>query len=248
MDWPVINTFLPCKRHSARSNYQQNIEKNVEFSLSENDKKNIFVASKNGLEEVTIIVNQAVDDVIDFHCLASSNLTVRLIILFPEKSTLKINMFLCEDNAQSNIVGLYALTEDQQCHIITQQIHCGKNTKSSLVLQGLLAEKSYCNYDGTIRIEKQASKTYALQNNKNILLSPAATAISVPNIEVLNNDVQCFHGTAIGKFDQLEELYMKSRGLQQGKIKELLIGSLFESVLKGYREKDLILKKVYGKL
>jgi len=103
-------------------------------------------------------------------------------------------------------------------------------------------------YDGTIRIEENACGTYALQNNKNILLSSTAAAISIPNIEVLNHDVQCYHGAAVGKFDTEQMQYMQSRGLGDVIIERLLIQTLFDEVLREYEKRELILQKVYEKI
>ena len=173
---------------------------------------------------------------------------MRLIILFPQAATINISVMMCGDLSNVAILGMCALAEQDTVSIKTNQIHCGKESKSKLILQGLLANNAIMRYDGTIHIEKDAFGTYALQNNKNILLSSTATAISIPNIEVLNNDVQCYHGTAIGKFDMQQMQYMQSRGLDEQMIQQLLVQELFAQVLQGYEKREFILKTVYEKI
>ena len=204
----------------------------------------VFVVPPNQQGEITLLVTEKVKSKIFVYCSDNTNLIIRLIVLFPETIDITLSSMMCGDSSNVTILGLCALTGSQSVNIQTTQIHCGKQGQSKIVLQGLINEKAALKYDGTIRIEKNASDTYALQNNKNILLSSTATAISIPNIEVLNHDVQCFHGAAIGKFDLQQMHYMQSRGLSELIIRQLLIRALFDQVLQGYEEKEFILQSV----
>ncbi len=161
---------------------------------------------------------------------------------------INVSIVICGVNSHVNVLGLSALHKQQSVIITTNQQHCGKNSQSSLVLQGLLTDQARLHYNGTIRIEHGASGTYALQNNQNILLSDTAHAVSIPNIEVLNHDVRCYHGAAIGKFDCTQVQYMQSRGLDKKVIKQLLIAVFCQSVLQEYEKKDVILQCIYEKL
>ncbi len=207
-----------------------------------------FIMPKNHSAEINLFVTESVATEINFFCGDSINLTVRLIILFPQTVDINISVTICGNNSNVKILSLCALAQQQSVIITTKQVHCGKNSQSKLLLQGLIAGQAQLTYDGTIRIEKDACATYALQNNKNILLSSTATAISIPNIEVLNHDVQCYHGAAIGKFDIEQMQYMQCRGLSELVIKQLLVQELFAQVLQGYEKREFILKTVYEKI
>ena len=197
---------------------------------------------------VTIIITETIRTKIEFYCYDNVDVTLRFIILFPEVADISCDIFLCGNNSRITIFGIYALSQENNLKITSRQIHCGQNCCSKLVMQGILSESARSIYEGTIHINEKASKTYALQNNKNILLSDKAAAISIPNIEVLNHDVQCYHGAAVGKFDLQQMQYMQSRGLDEFIIKKLLIQVLFEEPLQGYEKRELILQKVYEKI
>ncbi len=194
---------------------------------------------------INILVTQSVTTNINIFCADAVDLTVRLIILFPEVAEIALSVMMCGDSSKITVVGLCAIAGQQVVTIKTEQIHCGKYSKSNLVVQGLITDEARFTYDGMIRIEKDACGTYALQNNKNILLSSTAVAISVPNIEVLNHDVQCYHGAAVGKFNVHQMQYMQSRGLDKVMIQQLLVQELFAQVLQGYEKRELILQRVY---
>ena len=52
---------------------------------------------------------------------------------------------------------------------------------------------------GMIRVEKDAQKTNAYQENRNLMLSTTAHADSIPGLEILANDVRCTHGATVGR-------------------------------------------------
>ena len=64
-----------------------------------------------------------------------------------------------------------------------------------------------------------------------LLLSDHARAISVPNIEVLTHEVQCGHGSAIGRLDEEQLWYLQARGLSPNQAEQMLINGFFNDVL-----------------
>ena len=246
MDCPI--NFHSCSTHKIQTDQIPFfIDDSVELDLNLIDGHN-FIIPSNHRAVINLFVTESVTTHINFFCADFVDVTVRLIVLFPQVADIQISVMICGGSSNITILSMCALVEQQSVMIKTQQIHCGKNSKSKFVLQGLISDQARLHYDGTIRIEKDACGTYALQNNKNILLSSTATAVSIPNIEVLNHDVQCYHGAAVGKFDLQQMQYMQSRGLDEYIIKKLLIQALFDEPLQGYEKRELILQKVYEKI
>lgn len=197
---------------------------------------------------VTFMISQAVTASITIICLDNVDCTLRFLVIFPDTANINLVLDMCADTSTVNILGMCVLAKKQSVNIMSKQIHGGKKTTSRLVLQAMLADQANLRYEGTIRIEKNADQTYALQNNKNILLSSTAQVISIPNIEVLHHDVQCYHGSAIGRFDSEHKRYLQSRGLPQAVIKKLLIEAFFAQVLETYEDKDAIFEMIYKTL
>ncbi|MBP6869675.1 SufD family Fe-S cluster assembly protein [Candidatus Babeliales bacterium] len=224
------------------------LDQNIDVSVELSNKNYCFVTSPGQSTTLTLLVTESVVANIHIFCADSVDLTVRLILLFPELVDIKLSMILCGNSSKITLLGMCALAQNQSVQLQTRQVHCGKESQSRFFLQALLADSASLQYEGTIRIEEQASGTYALQNNKNILLSSQARVISIPNIEVLNHDVQCYHGSAVGRFMGEQMHYMKSRGLDDGTIKQLLVQALFADMLQGYDKREFILKKIYEKI
>jgi Fe-S cluster assembly protein SufD len=99
-------------------------------------------------------------------------------------------------------------------------------------MRGVLNGISYAAYNGMIRVDKAARASVSSQENKNILLSAGARALSVPSLEVLTNDVRCLHASAIGRFDQDQLFYAASRGITEKKAQQLLLQAFFATLFK----------------
>ncbi|MGZ6254831.1 MAG: SufB/SufD family protein [Candidatus Chromulinivorax sp.] len=198
-------------------------------------------------EEVDLYIQDTIESNITIIVGNYVGIKIRLFILFAS-AHIKISIVTVGVQSKLSIVGMIVLADMQEVKIATEQIHAAENNRTDVIMHGLIADQAALQVQGLIRIEKNAFGSYALQNNKNILLSKQATAICIPTIEVLHNDVQCYHGAAVGRFDEAESLYMQSRGLDVGVIKQLLIQAFFADILHGYKKREFILQKVYGRL
>src|SRR5690606_30328095 len=106
-----------------------------------------------------------------------------------------------------------------------------------LVIRGIVDDSANAMYSGMIRVEKNARGSVSSQENKNILLSNGARAISVPSLEVLTDEVHCFHGSATAKFDAEHLFYAASRGIDEIYMRRLLIEAFFAGM---FANKEII--------
>ena len=120
---------------------------------------------------------------------------------------------LYEQNASAQIQALYRLDGASSFAMRTMQHHTAPHTTSNLELRKIINDTGLCTYHGMIRIAKSAAQSDAAQNDRTLLLSPTARATSVPAIEVLTDDVQCAHGSALGTFDAEMLWYLQTRGI-----------------------------------
>jgi len=148
--------------------------------------------------------------------------------------------------AEAHVRGLYLLSGSQYIDITSAQMHQKSHTTSDLILKGVVSGQAHSVYRGTIFIDKQAYRTNASQENKNILLSDAARAHSIPSLEVLNHDVQCSHGSAVGQFDKEQLFYVQARGLEEKMAKKLLLEGFLSDLFSCFDAK--ILKKIHTSL
>ena len=133
--------------------------------------------------------------------------------------------------SSTNVVGAY-FGEDQQVLDYRYFVrHIGTNTRADMFLKGAVEDDARSVFTGMIRIEESGQKTEAFQTNRNLILSDGASAQSVPNLEILANDVRCGHGSTVGPLDAEQRYYLMSRGLAPERADRLQVRGFFEEAL-----------------
>lgn len=133
--------------------------------------------------------------------------------------------------AHSEITGLYFGEDDQVLDYRAFINHRAPHTTSNMFLKGAVEDASHSVFTGLIRIEEEAQRVNAFQTNRNLVLSEDAGAESVPNLEILANDVKCGHGSTVGPLDADQRYYLMSRGLDRIHSDRLQVRGFFEEAL-----------------
>ena len=129
------------------------------------------------------------------------------------------------------MTGAYFADGSQHLDYDTFQQHHAPNTTSDFAFKGVLREDASVVWRGMIRVEPDAQRTNAYQENRNLILSPTAHADSIPGLEILANDVRCTHGATISQVDREQLFYAMSRGLTRSDAERLIVRGFFQDVL-----------------
>jgi Fe-S cluster assembly protein SufD len=148
-----------------------------------------------------------------------------------KKGKIRIQNDLAGEGATSRVTGAYFADGDQHLDYDTFQEHMAPSTTSDFAFKGALRDEATAVWRGMIRVEHDAQKTNAYQENRNLLLSPKAHADSIPGLEILANDVRCTHGATVSQVDREELFYAMSRGLTRADAERLIVRAFFQEVL-----------------
>lgn len=162
-----------------------------------------------------------------------------------------VKIIIKGEKASVQILGIILGFGKQKINLYTLQDHQKRESKSDLLIKSVLFDEAKLSYQGLIKIEKDAQKSNAYQKNQNILMSPKSWADSRPTLEILANDVRCTHGATVGKINQEQVFYLKSRGLSEKQAQKMLLeGFLNEIILRIPDEKlqDEIRVKINDKI
>ncbi len=140
------------------------------------------------------------------------------------------------DGSSAKVYGAYFGEEDQTLDYRYFMNHIGTNTRADMFLKGAVEDRALSVFTGLIRIEETGQKTESFQTNKNLILSEGASAQSVPNLEILANDVKCGHGSSVGPLDAAQRYYLTSRGLTPERADRLQVRGFFEEVVSQLRD------------
>ncbi len=127
--------------------------------------------------------------------------------------------------------GFYITNHNQHLDHDTQQNHMAPHTTSDLLFKGALLDESRSVWQGMIYVAPGADKTDGYQANRNLVLSPAARADSIPGLEILADDVRCTHGATVGKIDPEQVFYLLSRGIPRGEAERLVVEGFFDPIM-----------------
>lgn len=128
---------------------------------------------------------------------------------------------LIGENAEIDLHGLYLLTGTEHADNHTTVSHAVPNTFSRQLYKGILDDHACGVFNGRIVVQPGAHGTDALQMNRN-LLSGKAKVDTKPQLEIGNDDVRCSHGATIGRLDEAQIFYLRSRGLDRSAAEALL--------------------------
>ena len=201
-----------------------NIYPIIEIFLNDNSNLEIIlsVTSPKEINIVNSIYAQLEKD---------SNLTIHNISTGAALSRSRMDIDLLGNGSEFSLDGIY-FGEETQIHDNRVFVnHLGKNTSSNMITKGVLGDQSSSIFTGTIHIAEGAEKTESHQENRNILLSKEATAQSVPNLEILCDDVICSHGSSVGPIEENIYHYVMSRGIKKVDADKLLIKGFFNEVI-----------------
>ncbi len=113
----------------------------------------------------------------------------------------------------------------------TENIHIKPGSESLSVYRSIVDGRARSIYTGMLRIEKEAKFSNAYQNSRNILLSDKARVETIPELEILNQEVACTHGAVVSSLDEEAIYYFMSRGVsRQEAIKLITDGFLLDKL------------------
>jgi Fe-S cluster assembly protein SufD len=155
-------------------------------------------------------------------------------------SRLHLTVDLEGQGSSAKVLGAYFGDRDQVLDYRYFMHHAGLNTRSDMFLKGAVEDEALSVFTGMIRIDESAQRTDAFQTNRNLILSEGAAAQSVPNLEILANDVRCGHGSTVGPLDDEQRYYLMSRGLDPERADRLQVRGFFQEALNRFPHAGLV--------
>jgi len=133
-----------------------------------------------------------------------------------------IDMLHQGQNAHCDLTGVYLPANEQAIDYHTNIEHQIPHCTSNEVFRGIIADKASATFNGKIHIFKDAQKSDAFLNNKNLLLTNEAEINTKPELEIYADDVKCAHGATVAQLDDKSVYYLQTRGIERKKARKML--------------------------
>ena len=162
-----------------------------------------------------------------------------VVLIMPGVSCdLKLDVTLAGEGAEANIYGAYVCGGDEKVKMAVDMHHDLPHCNSRQLFKGIAGGKSRVDFYGKIIVAQDAQRTEAYQENHNILLSDEAKVDTKPQLEIYADDVKCSHGATIGRLNEEEQFYMRSRGITLEDAKVLQMISFIAPVLENIPDQE----------
>jgi Fe-S cluster assembly protein SufD len=145
----------------------------------------------------------------------------------------EINYNISLAKAGSSLIFLMLLLGENQdkVKININVDHKKSQTKSKVIIKGIIKDSANINFEGLVKIEKGSKGSNAWLSANLLLLSKTAKGRAVPALEILENDIKAGHATTVGKVSEQELFYLMSRGLSKIKAQDLIIQGFLSGFL-----------------
>ena len=155
-----------------------------------------------------------------------------VLLMFPGVSCdIRLDVRLTGEGAEANVYGAYVCGGDEKVKIAVDMHHDMPHCNSRQLFKGIAGGVSKVDFYGKIIVAQDAQRTEAYQENHNILLTDGAKVDTKPQLEIYADDVKCSHGATIGRLNEEEQFYMRSRGISLEDAKVLQMISFVAPVL-----------------
>ena len=167
---------------------------------------------------------------------AGAMLDLTVIVLPGVSARIPLTIDLTGAYSEVRLSGIYLCSGHDEVTFDITMHHRTGDCRSRQTFSGLATGEAKCGFFGKIVIAPEAQRTEAFQENHNILLSDSARINTKPRLEIYADDVKCSHGATVGKLNEDEQFYMRSRGIPEEEAKVLQMISFVAPVLENIPE------------
>lgn len=167
---------------------------------------------------------------------ADATLDLTVIVLPGVSARIPLTIDLTGAHSEVRLSGIYLCSGHDDVTFDITMHHRTGDCRSQQTFNGLATGEAKCGFFGKIVIAPDAQRTEAFQENHNILLSDTARVNTKPRLEIYADDVKCSHGATVGKLNEDEQFYMRSRGIPEEEAKVLQMISFVAPVLENIPE------------
>lgn len=167
-----------------------------------------------------------------------SNPQKKYFLWTKDNGPVNLYFILTKKEAKLEIYGIFLGGGNDKFTLNIRVDHKVGDTKSRIVVRGVLSDKAQVEFKGNVNIKKGARRSDTHLEAKTILLSPEAKNRLEPYLEIDENDVRATHSTYAGPLDEREIFYLRSRGFSEDKARHLLTEGFIGEIMRLFPVKE----------
>ncbi|HEY8418366.1 MAG TPA: Fe-S cluster assembly protein SufD [Limnochordales bacterium] len=128
-------------------------------------------------------------------------------------------------------LGVFFAGGRQHLDLEMRMLQTGRETASDILVRGVVKDQGRAVYAPYTLIEHDAKDSTGFQRGNTLVLDAQARAYSIPQLHVVEDEVQgAGHAATIGKVDPEQLFYLQARGLTPQQAKRLIVDGFFYPV------------------
>ncbi|WP_414828051.1 Fe-S cluster assembly protein SufD [Alteromonas sp. H39] len=146
-----------------------------------------------------------------------SKLNSTLVGYGSQLSRVDVDIHHAGEYANAKMNAIYLLAEGELFDLHSTIEHAMPNGTTEENARGIVGDRARAVFNGRIHIHRDAQKTLAELNNRNLLLSRRALINTKPELEIYADDVKCAHGATVAEIDETALYYLLTRGVTRSR-------------------------------
>ncbi|WP_038901467.1 Fe-S cluster assembly protein SufD [Dickeya dadantii] len=142
-------------------------------------------------------------------------------------------------------------TGNEVCDTRTYLEHNQGFGESRQLHKAIVRDRARGVFNGLIKVAPGALKTDGKMTNNNLLLGRLAEVDTKPQLEIYADDVKCSHGATVGRIDEEQLFYLRSRGIGEQAAQQMIIFAFAAELTEAIRYdalRDAVLERVAQRL
>ncbi|WP_138158861.1 SufB/SufD family protein [Peptoniphilus catoniae] len=216
----------------------------IKIYAKENSKINVFIIQNEDNEHTSI-------ETIYVNIQEGASVNIHQFELGSSKLYTYLQSDLMGEHSNFNVNSIYFGSGSNEIDMLYNVFHYGKDSKSNIVVNGALKDKSKKIFRSTLDFKKGSSFSTGSEEEYAILLDDDVESISVPVLLSHEDNVEGNHAASAGNVDDDLMFYIMSRGFDEESSKSIIIQSKFSSAINSLEDenfKKVIWDRVFEKV
>ncbi len=135
-------------------------------------------------------------------------------------------------NSRSDYIGVAFAGKGQHQDTGCKVYHLAENTSSKIISKGISKDGGVSSYRGLVLIKKGCKNVKSSVKCDGLMLDNESKALTIPAMDVHENDVNVSHEAVIGKVGEDQLFYLMSRGLSEEEATKMIVLGFIEPLIK----------------
>lgn len=157
-----------------------------------------------------------------FNMLDHSTMHSTIVAFGSDLSRLDTDIIHSGEFVDAKLNAIYLLDHNELFDLHATVEHTVPNGTTEENVRCIVGGRAKAVFNGRIHIHRDAQKTLAELNNRNLLVSKTAEINTKPELEIYADDVRCAHGATSAEVDKKALYYLQTRGISRAQANVIL--------------------------